>query len=119
MQYPDADVRCLDVLDYAPRWFRRGYSWFYLFLVRHLSWVWKASYWLLDQGLLYRGLQPFRRWWNVWVVRRFVRWLIAEPPDVVITTHFLSANVCSAGKRAGWLKSALVVVVTDFHPHQF
>ncbi len=117
--HPSATVECVDVLTYAPRWFHAGYAWTYLFLVRHVPWVWQVSYGLLDHGLCYTLVQPVRRLWNLWIARRFTAWLKAAQPDVILTTHFLPADVASAGKAAGWLRSALVVVVTDLYPHRF
>jgi len=114
-----AEVQCLDVLEDAPPWFRWGYGWTYLLLVRRMPWIWKWSYRILDGRRAYDGIQPLRRWWNLVIVGRFVRRLKSLQPDAVIATHFLPADVCSAGKRAGWLRGALVVVVTDFHPHRF
>ena len=119
VQRPEAQVECLDVLTYAPRWFRAGYGWTYLFLVRHLPWVWRFSYAALEQRAIYRLVQPFRRAWNLCLTRRFARYVNDITPALVVVTHFLAADVCSAGKRAGWLRSPLVVVVTDWHPHRF
>jgi len=116
---PRADVQCLDVLDETPRWFQVGYAKTYLLLVRHLAWVWKCSYALLEHGLIYGCVQPLRRWWNLRITARFVRRLASSPPDLIVATHFLSADVCSAGRQAGWLSAPLVVIVTDFHPHRF
>lgn len=107
------------MLTYAPGRFRIFYAWSYLLLVRHLSWIWQVSYHLLDTAPIYRLVQPLRRWWNLRITRRFIRFLKDTPPDVVITAHFLPADVCSAGKRAGWLTAQLVVVVTDLYPHRF
>ena len=118
-RFPNAHVQCVDVLDWTPRWFRSGYAWSYLFLVRRASWVWKISYHLLEHAAVYQCVQPLRRAWNLLMTRRFVRWLSADPPDTVVATHFLPADVCSAGKRSGWLPVPLVVVVTDLHPHRF
>lgn len=118
-QQPSADVQCVDVLDYTPPGFREAYARTYFFLVRYLSWVWRISYALLDHDLVYRCVQPLRRCWNLWIARRFVTLLNAQPPDAVIATHFLAADVCSAGKLVGWFRGALVVVVTDLHPHWF
>jgi processive 1,2-diacylglycerol beta-glucosyltransferase len=114
----DVEVHCLDVLDYTPPWFRSGYPLLYLFLVRRLSWLWRAGYGWLDTGPVFGMIRPLRRLWNAGVTGRFVAWLRQHPPDVVIVTHFLPVEVCSAGKRAGWLASRLVVVVTDWHPHR-
>ena len=118
-RYPGADVQCVDVLTYASRRFHAFYAWMYLFLVRHAQWVWRISYNLLDRGPIFRCVQPLRRRWNLRVARRFATWLREQPPDLVIATHFLAADVCSAGRERGWLTAPLIVVVTDLHPHRF
>jgi len=117
--HPQADVRCLDTLEDTPGWFRSGYSWSYLFLVRHLPWVWKLSYRLLDAPGIYHLVQPLRMLWNLMIGRRFLLRLRQHPPDVVVTTHFFPTEVCATGKRFGWLRVPLVVVVTDLYPHRF
>lgn len=118
-RFPEADVQCVDALEYTPRRFRALYAKTYLFLVRHLPWVWRISYALLDWAPVYRIVQPLRRRWNLWISRRFVVWLSRTPPDAVVTTHFLPADVASALKADGRLRSPLVVVVTDLYPHRF
>lgn len=114
-----AEIHCLDVLHDAPGWFHAGYNASYLFLVRHAPWVWKWSYQTLDRAAFYRIVQPLRRWWNFRWADRFVRRLRAMQPDAVLVTHFLPADLCAAGRQAGWLRGPLTVVVTDFHPHWF
>ena len=116
---PEAQVECLDVLHHTPYWFRVFYEWSYLLLVRHLSWIWKLSYRALDHALIYRLVEPLRRAWNLLIARRFVNLLKDEQPAMVVCTHFLAANICHAGKRAGWFTGALVVMVTDLYPHWF
>jgi processive 1,2-diacylglycerol beta-glucosyltransferase len=116
---PQASVRCVDVLTDAPGRFHAWYAWSYLFLVRYASWVWRVSYHLLDWTPGYRLVQPVRRRWNLWIGRRFVQLLKDAQPDVVLATHFLPADLGSAGRAAGWLTSPLVVVITDLHPHRF
>ncbi len=103
----------------CPQWFQVGYGASYLFLVRHVPWVWKFSYYLLELRAVYRLVQPLRRLWNLFIARRFMRRLRLEQPDAVIVTHFLPADLCSAAKRSGWWQGKLVVVVTDFHAHRF
>ena len=84
-----------------------------------MSWVWKCSYALLDWDPVYHLIQPLRRAWNLAITRRFVELLWDRPPDLVVATHFLPADVCGAGRTAGWLPAPLVVVVTDLYPHWF
>jgi processive 1,2-diacylglycerol beta-glucosyltransferase len=118
-RYPTADIRCVDALDHTPPWFRAFYAWSYLSLVQRLPQIWRVSYRFLDWAPGYRVAQPLRRRWNLWIARPFVTWLKATRPDLVVATHFLAADVCSAGKAGGWLSASLVVVVTDLYPHRF
>ncbi len=111
-------MRCVDLLEQTPHWFRAGYAWSYLYLVRHLPWIWKISYACLDHAVIFRLVQPVRRWWNARMTRRARRWIDEMDPDAIVATHFLPVDVCSAGKRAGWLRAPLVAVVTDWHPHR-
>ncbi len=117
--YPYDEVLCEDLLAHVPGPFRRAYPATYYLLVRHFSVIWGTCFQLLDQHWFYPLVKPLRRAWNLMMARGFIRWLKQQAPDVVVTTHFLPADVCGAGKRAGWLKAPLVVVVTDYHPHQF
>ena len=116
--YPRADIACVDVLDDTPRWFRRGYASTYLLLVRRLSLLWKSCYALLDHPIGYYLVQPIRRSWNLFIAQAFVRRVQRTPPDLIIATHFLPADLCSAGTQAGWLRVPFVVMVTDWHPHR-
>lgn len=118
-RFPHADIQCVDVLEHAPAWCRLGYAWTYLVLVRYLPWLWKFGYQVLERPAVYRRVQPLRRRWNLFIAGRFIQRLRAAPPDGILVTHFLPADVCSAGKRAGWLAAPVVVVVTDLYPHRF
>lgn len=115
---PQAQVRCLDFLEGLPTWLKRTYPQTYYLLVKYSLSLWAMGYALLDQPWGYRIIQPIRRIWNLWVARGFIQRLRENTPDIIITTHFFPADVISACKEAGWLKTPLVVVVTDRHPHR-
>jgi processive 1,2-diacylglycerol beta-glucosyltransferase len=109
----------LDVLEDGPGWLRAGYPALYLLLVRYASALWGAGYALLDHPLAFRMYQPLRRAWNMLVSRRFTAMLRERSPDVVVVTHFMPADIVVAAQERGWFRGALVVVVTDLHPHRF
>jgi processive 1,2-diacylglycerol beta-glucosyltransferase len=109
----------VEALAESPQWFRVGYDWTYLFLVRYCSWVWHLTFALSDAGPVHRLIQPWRRWWNQRIAARFVQRLKASPPDLVVATHFLPADLFGAGRAAGWLKAPAAVVITDLYPHRF
>jgi len=112
-------VECRDLLYYAPEWLRSSYPATYYFLVRHLSLLWGWCFGWFDHPLGYALVQPVRRAWNLWTARGLVRRLRQDPPAVIVTTHFFPTDVVDACKQAGWLKTPLVVAVTDLHPHRF
>ena len=117
--FPQADVQCRDLLDEVPAVVRHGYPWTYYVLIRHLALVWGACFAWLDQAPIYALVQPFRRMWNLFAARRFIRRLRQDPPDLIMTTHFFPTDVISACKASGWLKAPLIVTVTDLRPHRF
>ncbi|MBI2093630.1 MAG: glycosyltransferase [Candidatus Omnitrophica bacterium] len=116
---PQAHIVCQDLLEFVPRWFRRSYPKAYYLLVRHAPILWGWAFDWLNDPAVYGFIQPIRRVWNRWMARRFIDNLRRHQPEVVIVTHFFSADVISSCKRAGWLKSSLVVVITDLYPHRF
>ena len=115
---PDAVISCVDLLDYTPRFLRRGYPGVYGWLVRHMPACWGFGYRLLDWAPIFTLIQPWRRLWNLLMARRFVNWLVAEQPDFVIATHFFPADLFTDGKRTGWLQAKAIVVITDLFPHR-
>lgn len=117
--FPDVQVQCHDLLEDVPPWLQRSYPRTYYLLVRYCSWLWGIGFELLDRQPVYAIVQPLRQLWNTCMARRFIQKLRATPPDLLIATHFFPADVVSACQHAGWLRTPLVVVITDLHPHRF
>ncbi|MBI4353622.1 MAG: glycosyltransferase [Candidatus Omnitrophica bacterium] len=115
---PQAEVICVDLLAYTPRWFRWIYPRLYETLVRFFPPLWGWSYTVIDQPRVFGGIQPIRRAWNRLMARRCLRSLREHPPDVLIATHFFPADCFASAKRLGWLSARLIVVMTDLFPHR-
>jgi processive 1,2-diacylglycerol beta-glucosyltransferase len=114
-----SDVRIIDVLDKTSSAFKKLYSWGYLFLVNHATWVWQLSFWLTSLECL----KPVNDLLNFLTDRlsakEFSRLLIRENPDLVITTHFMPSEITAYLKKKGMIKSKLTTVVTDFAVHPY
>jgi processive 1,2-diacylglycerol beta-glucosyltransferase len=54
---------------------------------------------------------------HMMLFRRFVRRLLEERPDVVVSTHFFVSQIVSRLKRRGLLDTRLLTVITDFDVH--
>jgi processive 1,2-diacylglycerol beta-glucosyltransferase len=117
---PDAHVKNLDILELTNQVFRRVYAKFYLDLVNKAPHVLGYFYDLLDQpsrsgrnradrvrlGLQKANLGPF------------MRFLKGEPWDLVINTHFLSAEIIASLRKKGKIDVPQVTVTTDFDTHR-
>ncbi len=108
----------MDLLRYTPRWLQAVYPFLYRQLVGHLPSCWALGYRLLDLAWLHPLYQPWRRCWNLLVARRFLAWVETVQPDLMVATHFFSADVLAAIKRRGRCAARLIVVITDLYPHR-
>jgi processive 1,2-diacylglycerol beta-glucosyltransferase len=118
--HPEATVKNLDVLEMTNRVFRRFYGQFYLDLVNKAPHVLGYFYDLMDQPSRSgrnRG-DRFRLMVERMNLKKFSRFLQAEPWDLVINTHFLPAEIIAALRKAGKVDVPQVTVTTDFETHR-
>ena len=112
------DVRLVDALDYTNPFFKKNYPGVYTFLVTRLPWAWGFLFALIDIPWMQPLVRRCRRLYNGFNAQALQKFLIQEQFDGVITTQFLSAEVCAYLKREGKIKSKIICVVTDFDVHR-
>lgn len=110
------DVSVRDALDFASPFFKKSYTGFYFWCVKHLPALWGIFYDLLDQLEIYNFFYPLRRFYNACHSRRLLDFVAAEKPDWIICTHFFSAEVLGHAKKHKRISARLLALVTDFHP---
>ncbi len=109
----------IDIVDYLPPLFRSLYTKGYLLLITRLTWLWAILYFLSDTPILSLLNVNLRKFLNARLSRRFIRYLLDEKPDVVISTQFFASEIVSYAKEKLKLKTRLITVVTDFGVHNF
>jgi processive 1,2-diacylglycerol beta-glucosyltransferase len=117
---PTAAVKNLDVLTLTNAAFRRVYSKAYLDLVNKAPHFLGYFYDMLDRPSRsgrYRG-DRLRLLVEKLNLKAFMRHLQEEPYDLVISTHFLPAEIIAALRRDGKLSLPHVTVTTDFETHR-
>jgi processive 1,2-diacylglycerol beta-glucosyltransferase len=107
----------VDALDYTNPVFKWMYPEVYTFMVTKIPILWKFFFWLLDIPLLQPLVRIVRRIYNGINAHGLERFIVQEKFDCIITTQFLSAEVCSYLKRTGKISSKIICVVTDFDVH--
>jgi processive 1,2-diacylglycerol beta-glucosyltransferase len=118
---PDAIVQNVDVLEVTNRAFRRVYGKAYLDLVNKAPYVLGYFYDYLDRPSKpgkKRRSDRLRRAWQWLNLRKFAKFLRAEPWDLAINTHFLPAEIIACLRRSDKLDLPQVTVTTDFETHR-
>lgn len=109
----------MDITDDLPVLFKWFYTKGYLILIVHFAAIWGLLYALTDTPVLSLLNNHLRRFCNSLMCRRFIKRIILEKPDVLISTHFLASEVVSYAKIKFNLKIRLMTVITDFGVHNF
>jgi len=111
----DTDIALVDVLKKTNRFFTISYIWGYSFLVNHVVFLWRFSFWLTS----FRMLRPLARLLNSLNSRDFITFLNTEQPDFFISTHFLPSEIACGLKNKGKINAKIITVITDFGVHPF
>ena len=119
LSFPDVTVRHVDVLDFVDRVYRKAYAGGYLAMVDRAPELWGHFYEASDrvprEGLR-REARPRVRPHGVRALPGLRR--RTSRPDVVLATHFLTAQVFTPRERRK-IRFRFGLVVTDFDVHAF
>lgn len=116
-QAPDAQVRDVDALVFASRFYRTGYSQGYSAMAQRAPQLWGALYALWAQDRMNKSARPAREALDRLALRGLVRVVERERPDAIVCTHFLPVEALYPIRGKGRLKVPLHVVITDFAAH--
>lgn len=117
--WPNNQVEVLDALDKTNPLFRAMYPATYFFAVKNISSIWGWFYETLDLSYIYKPLRWLRSLNNLLPGFPLLKYIETEKPDLIISSHFFSAELVATAKRKGKLQCKLITVVTDFMPHTF
>jgi len=112
-------LRLVDALDNSCFLFKSIYSSGYAFLVSYLPLVWALGFYITSIRLLRPIVKPIHFIINWLNTKKFIKCLIQENPDFIISTHFLPLEVISCLKKTHRIDSQLITLITDFGVHPF
>ena len=110
------EIMTADALDYSTPFFKKSYTGFYYWCVKNVPQAWGFFYDVLDHPVVYKLFYPLRQLYNTWNGHRLLELVIEKKPQLVICTHFFSAEILGRAKKLGKISSKILVLVTDFHP---
>lgn len=116
---PQAIVQSVDVLEQTNAVFRRLYGRAYLDLVNQAPHALGYLYDLMDRPPSPRHKGDRLRYLVERLnLGRFLRFLQSEPWDVIVSTHFLPAEMIAGLRRTGQFATPQLTVTTDFETHR-
>lgn len=113
------DVHSYDAFEFTPSYYRKSYPNAYFYSVKLAPRFWGFMYEFLDIKSVYSVLRPARHLWNRLQGEELINFVQRENPEVIISTHFFSAEVLASAKKKGLIKSRILTVITDVMPHSF
>jgi processive 1,2-diacylglycerol beta-glucosyltransferase len=114
---PGAQVREVDTLVFASRFYRTTYSQGYNAMAQRAPRLWGALYTLWAQERVNRSAGPAREALDRLALRQLVRVVERERPDAIVCTHFLPVEALYPIRGRGRLDVPLHVVITDYTAH--
>ncbi|MBF0123268.1 MAG: hypothetical protein HQL21_07695 [Candidatus Omnitrophica bacterium] len=111
-------VECVDALEYTHPFFRKAYTQGYEFMVGKIPKLWGIFFELTDQEWFQPIFRNTRRFYNGLNTAPLVRFIKDGRYDVIVTTHFLSTEVCGWLRRTGQINAKFVTIVTDYDVHK-
>jgi processive 1,2-diacylglycerol beta-glucosyltransferase len=114
---PGAQVREVDTLVFASRFYRSTYAQGYNAMAQRAPRLWGGLYWLWGQQRVNKSAGPAREALDRLALRGLVRVVERERPDAIVCTHFLPVEALYPIRGRGRLDVPLFVVITDFTAH--
>ncbi len=118
-------VECKDVLEFAPRLYRKMYAKGYVKFVERAPEIYGMIFKKTDNASKVRRATSIRRSFAHHTNKKFVTYLKNFKPDVVLCPHFLPLEILghmrakAAKSKKAAASSFNVCVVTDFEAHAF
>jgi processive 1,2-diacylglycerol beta-glucosyltransferase len=116
---PEGTVENIDVLEFTNTAFRKLYGQAYLDIVNKAPHVLGYIYDMLDQRPSpQRKSDRLRLLVEKLNLRKFQRFLTAQPWDIIVNTHFLPAEIIASLRRKGEIEIPQFTATTDFETHR-
>lgn len=111
--YSDSQVELVDCVEYVNKLFNKLTTKAYKDFSKNARWIWKHLYYDSESGSLSRICNTINRLMAIKLNR-----LIQEfQPDLIISTHPFSSQMCAILKEKGELNCKVATILTDYAPH--
>ncbi len=111
--YNNLDVELIDCVKYINKTFEKVTTTAYQEMAKKAPWVWGKIYYDAQKG----PLAHITTRTNAFMAIKLLRLLKEKEPDIIISTHPFSSQMCAYLKRKGKINYKLATILTDFKSH--
>lgn len=111
--YKNANVEMIDCIEYINKVLNKLTTKAYSGMAKNAPWAWGKVYFSADKGALRRISNTSNKLMAYKLNKLFLKY----SPDLIISTHPFSSNMCSYLKKKGKLKAKVATVMTDYAIH--
>ncbi len=111
--YPDSEILLIDCIEYINKILNKVTTKAYVDFSKNARWIWKQIYYGSENGSLSKLSNSINK-----VMAIKLNKLIQEfSPNLMISTHPFSSQMCALLKEKGKFSCPLATVMTDYAPH--
>lgn len=111
--YPEIETKLIDCIEYISRIINKLTTSAYSGMAKNAPWAWKKVYYSAEKGVLSKAC----KFSNKLMSSKLYKCIKEFNPDLIISTHPFSSQMCSFLKRNGKLHCKIATILTDFHIH--
>ena len=111
--YPEIDIEAIDCIEYINKYLNKITTGAYKSATKNTPRVWKYVYNKSNKGALAKITTAS----NKLMASKLKKLILEKKPDLIISTHPFSSQMCSYLKKKRIINCKLATVMTDFHVH--
>lgn len=112
-KYPDIQVNMIDCIEYINKILNKLTTKVYSEMAKKAPWAWKKVYYSSEKGILSKVSNLS----NKLMSSKLNKCISDFNPDIIISTHPFSSQMCTILKKQGKIKCKISTVLTDLHIH--
>jgi len=111
--YVDVETEMIDCVEYFSKFLNKITTKAYQDMAKKAPSLWKKVYYSSDKGILSKVSNTA----NYLMCSKIYKLINKEKPDLIISTHPFSSQMCGILKQKGKIKVKVATIMTDFHIH--
>lgn len=112
--YPNSEVMMIDCIEYISKIINKFTTKLYSNMAKNAKWVWGKIYYATEKGASLKISSSAQKALSLKLIKLFKDY----SPDLIISTHPFSSQMCAYLKSKGKVNCTLATVMTDYAVHK-